>query len=282
MIFDERQLTKHHVLRAIERFFIERPKHFSARTAFLLFDGKKLPAKYILRQAFWELTGQMPTGEQITGGRASVRVLNNLGFNVIYEKPPIRRNRNLIKDARREALKQILSKRWGAVDVEYKFDEIKVPNLEERNNIGEELLNILDSIEAQRNIKIKGQKNYKLSCDFYLPEVNLIIEFDERQHFTSLREASLKAYPSDIKIGFDKQRWIDLSIKIKAGDNNPIYRDEQRAFYDSLRDIIAPQIGLKPVVRIFEEDVPWENEGDTTVIAKEILWNIQKVIDEKI
>ena len=281
MIFDERQLTKHHVLRAIERYIIERPKHFPARSAFLLFDGKKLPAKYILRQAFEELTGQMPTGEQITGGRASVRVLNNLGFNAIYEKPLIRQNRNLIKNARREALKQILSKRWGTVKVEYKFDEIKVPNLEERYSIGNELLNILDSIEAQRNIKIKGQKNHKLPCDYYLSEVNLVIEFDERQHFTLLRAASLQAYPSDIAIGFDKKRWIDLSEKIKAGDNSPIYRDEQRAFYDSLRDIIAPQVGLKPVVRIFEEDVLWEKEGDSTVIAKEILENIQKVIDQK-
>jgi hypothetical protein len=246
MIFDERQLTKEHILKAIERYLVERPKHVPARSAFLLVNGEKLPAKYILRLAFLELTGQMPTGEQITGGRASVGVLNNLGFNAIYEKPPIRQNRNVIKSARREALRQILSNRWGAVEVEYKFDEIKVPNLKERNSIRKELLNILDSIEAQRNIKIKGRKNYKLSCDFYLPEVNLIIEFDERQHFTPLRAASLRAYPNGIRLGFDKQQWIDLSEKIRAGDNSPIYRDEQRAFYDSIRDIMASQIGLKP------------------------------------
>jgi len=281
MIFDERQLTAHHILKAIERYLIERPKHSQARSAFLLVNEEKLPAKFILKMAFEELTGQMPTSEQITGGRASVRVLKNLGFNTIYEKPPERRNRNLIKNARREALKQILGKRWGAVEAEYKFDEIKVPDIEERN-IEKELLNILDSIEAQRNIKIKGKKNHKLSCDFFLPEVNLIIEFDERQHFTLLRAASLQAYPPDITTGFDKQRWIDLSEKIRAGDNSPIYRDEQRAFYDSLRDIIAPQIGLKPVVRIFEEDVLWEKEGDLTDTAKEILRKIQEVIDEKI
>lgn len=282
MIFDERQLTKGHILKAIERYLVERPKHIPARSAFLLFNDEKLPAKYILKMAFAELTGQMPTGEQITGGRASIRVLQNLGFNTIYEKPPSRRNRNLIKNERREALKQIIGKRWSIVKPEYKFDEIRVPNFEERNSIEKELLNILDSIEAQRNIKIKGRKNYKLSCDFYLPEVKLIIEFDERQHFTPLRAASLRAYPEGIRLGFDKQWWIDLSEKIRAGDNSPIYRDEQRAFYDSIRDIMAPKIGLKPVVRIFEEDVHWEKEGDSTDAAKKILHDIQQIINENI
>jgi hypothetical protein len=280
MIFDERQLTKDHILKAIERYLIERPKHVPARSAFLLFNDERLPAKYILKMAFADLTGQMPTGEQITGGRASIRVLQNLGFNTIYEKLPNRKNRNTVKNVRREAFRQIINKRWGTVEFEYKFDEIKVPDLEERNKIGKELLNILDSIEVQRNIKIKGRKNYKLSCDFYLPEVKLIIEFDERQHFTPLRAASLRAYPEGIRFGFDKQRWINLSEKIRAGDNSPIYRDEQRAFYDSIRDILAPQIGLKPVVRIFEEDVLWEKEGDSTDTSKTILQNIQKIIDE--
>ena len=280
MIFDERQLTKDHILKAIERYLIERPKHVPARSAFLLFNDERLPAKYILKMAFEELTGQMPTGEQITGGRASIRVLQNLGFNTIYEKPPNRRNRNPVKNVRREAFRQIISRRWGTVEIEHRFHEIKIPNLGERYTIRKELLKILDSIEAQRNIKIRGRKNYKLSCDFYLPEIKLIIEFDERQHFTPLRADSLRAYPGGIRLGFDKQRWIDLSEQIGAGDNSPIYRDEQRAFYDSIRDILAPQIGLKPVVRIFEEDVLWEKEGDSTDTSKTILQNIQKIIDE--
>jgi hypothetical protein len=282
MIFDERQLTKHHVLKAIERYNIEQPKHFPARSAFLLFNNQKLPAKYILKIAFGELTGQMPTSEQITGGRASVRILENLGFNAIYEKPKKRLNRNLIKNARREAFRKIIERRWGTIKVEHKIDTIRVPNLLERNSISKELLEIIDAIEGQRNIKINGRAHHILSCDYYLPEVNLIIEFDERQHFTLLRSASLQAYPTYIKTGFDKSRWIDLSKKINAGDNSPIYRDEQRAFYDSLRDIIAPQVGLKPIVRIFEEDVLWENDGDSSDVAQKILKEIQNIIDNKI
>jgi hypothetical protein len=43
---------------------------------------------------------------------------------------------------------------------------------------------------------------------------------------------------------------------------------------------MAPKIGLKPVVRIFEEDVLWEKQGDSTDTSKKILQNIQEIIDE--
>ena len=279
MHFDERQLRSQHINKAIERYMADRPKHPPARSAFLIFKNEKLPAKHILKMAFEELYGIIPNSEQITGGRASVRVLDSLGFDTIYEKPLGTSNRNIIKNARREAFKQVISNKWGKVESEYKFDGIIVPDLENRQGITTELLNILSSIEAQRQINVKGKKNYKLSCDFFLPDVNLVIEFDERQHFTLLRAASLAAYPNDVKLGFDAQRWMDLSFQIQAGDNSPIYRDEQRAFYDSLRDILAIHIGLKPVVRIFEEDVLWERGNYSLNEASIILDNIQMVID---
>lgn len=126
---------------------------------------------------------------------------------------------------------------------------------------------------------MKGQFNRQLAFDFYVPKVDLVIEFDERQHFTPLRAASLLAYPDGVELGFDRQRWIDLSEQIRAGDNSPIYRDEQRAFYDSIRDISVPRWGLRPVVRIFEEDVIWEKETDKySQAALRILKEIEKVV----
>jgi hypothetical protein len=44
----------------------------------------------------------------------------------------------------------------------------------------------------------------------------------------------------------------------------------------------AEQYWLKPVVRIFEEDVLWEKEGDSSNAAKKILHNIQQVINKNI
>jgi hypothetical protein len=85
-------------------------------------------------------------------------------------------------------------------------------------------------------------------------------------------------YPPEIKLGFDKNRWIQLSEQVRAGDNSPIYRDEQRAFYDSIRDILALKIGLKPVVRIFEDDVQWEVDPSVSTKAASILASIESLI----
>ena len=167
------------------------------------------------------------------------------------------------------------------MEEEFKVDEIKVPDLINRKSMDTDLSRILNAIEGHRNITISGRKNYKLRCDYYLPEVKLIVEFDERQHFTPLRATSLQSYPSDISLGFQKARWVQLSNRIQAGDNSPIYRDEQRAFYDSIRDIIAPKIGLKPVVRIFEEDVLWEKEKEQAQNIQKVLHEIDKIIKFK-
>lgn len=277
MIFDERILEKKHIGSAIERYLKERPKHSHARSAFLIFDNENLPAKYILRLAFEEATGIFPKSEQITGGRASVRILQSLGFQTIYKKVSRKSNRNEIKSKRREAFKEILKKNWGTVEKEFKFSNLIVPNFNERYSIDSNLLIVLNAIEKVRNITVHGRFKHKLACDFYLSEMGLIVEFDERQHFTPLKAASLTAYPKDVKLGFDQERWINLSKSINAGDNSPIYRDEQRAFYDSIRDIVSPKIGLKPLVRIFEEDVAWENNSNSKE-ASEILNNIQKML----
>ncbi len=45
--------------------------------------------------------------------------------------------------------------------------------------------------------------------------------------------------------------------EINAIDNNPEYRDEQRAFYDSVRDIEAFRNGWM-LIRIKEKVVDWE------------------------
>lgn len=278
MHFDERDLRRHHVHQAIRKYLTTPQKHYPARSAFLINHGQKLPAKHILKMAFEELTGVMPKSEQITGGRASVRVLRQLGFDAIYEKLPKKQNKNPIKSQRREAFREILGKRWGEVKLECSFPEIKVPDLDDRKNMNKDLLNILNAIESERNIEVKGRKNFKLKFDMYLPEVKAVVEFDERQHFTALRAASLKAYPPNAPVGFDLNRWVELSEKIRAGDNSPIYRDEQRAFYDSIRDIMSPQLRLRPVIRVFEEDVFWERVHESRD-AEAILREIKKIIE---
>ena len=278
MDFDERLIKRKHVLKAIQIYRKEKRKPSRpARSAFLIDRGKRLPAKFILRLAFEVATGTWVASEQLTGGRASVRVLKNLGFNAIYDKPTSTCNRNKVKNARREAFRLILQRRWGKVLTEFKFDAIQVPPLTRDSLMPPVFRKILRAVEGHRNMRIEGRPALKPKFDFYIPQINVAIEFDERQHFTPSRAVALRSYPANIKLGFDRKRWIALSEEIRAGDNSPRYRDEQRSFYDAVRDILASKAGLKPVVRVYENDVAWEKEGASSPKAKEILKQIARI-----
>ncbi len=282
MDFDERVIEHKHVDAAIERYCRERPKHHPARSAFVVSNGEKLPAKQILRMAFEIATEVWPRSETLTGGKASVRVLKKLGFDAVYEKRKTKSwNKSPVKSARRAAFKKVLEEKFGRVEMEWKSSSITVPDLEERRNMQADLRRILDAIESHRNQKIRGRKGHKLAFDLFIADLDLPIEFDERQHFTPLRAVSLCNYSPRLLLGFDSKRWMELSEKIRAGDNSPAYRDEQRAFYDSIRDILVSEVGLLPVVRIFEEDVEWEKTGETTELAQEILTEIEALISQK-
>ena len=86
MDFDERVIRKEHVLAAIKKYLSAPINHYPAKSAFLVHKDQKLPAKFILRLAFEIATGHMPHPETLTGGKASIRVLQQLGFNTRYEK----------------------------------------------------------------------------------------------------------------------------------------------------------------------------------------------------
>ena len=90
-------------------------------------------------------------------------------------------------------------------------------------------------------------------------EEKLIIEFDESQHFTLPRKLALENYPRELELGFDRQRWISLCEKLNRKDNDPPYRDEQRAWYDTLRDYVPLVRSLKPTIRLFAKDHIWCN-----------------------
>jgi len=98
--------------------------------------------------------------------------------------------------------------------------------------------------------------------DYFLPNIKVIVEFDERQHFTQARLEALKLYPKNTSLGFDKERWKALCIKLNRKDNDPPYRDEQRAWLDTIRDL-GPHFMAKyfddtdcprTTIRIYEED----------------------------
>lgn len=94
-------------------------------------------------------------------------------------------------------------------------------------------------------------------CDFWVPDPGFIVEFDESQHFTSPRKLALSGYLGDQPLGFSRERWIALCEQHNAKDDDPPYRDEQRAWYDTLRDFVPSLKGFGPTVRLYARDFAW-------------------------
>ena len=155
-----------------------------------------------------------------------------------------------------------MKQRFGCVITEAKFDWLKVPDRVSKDGVLDE---IYEKLVLIRGCKYFPTPCYPLACDFFIPSKNLIIEYDERQHFTKQRAKSLAHYPPDLNLGFDKAKWYEACENIKAIDNDPIYRDEQRAFYDSVRDILAARNGMT-LIRLKDGDYDWESESGTKVI----------------
>lgn len=85
-------------------------------------------------------------------------------------------------------------------------------------------------------------------CDYYVPDPGFIVEFDESQHFTIPRSLTLSAYAELDHLGFSAERWMKLCEHHAARDKDPPFRDEQRAWYDTLRDLIPIIRGKEPTV----------------------------------
>jgi len=92
-------------------------------------------------------------------------------------------------------------------------------------------------------------------CDYYIKSMNCLIEIDESQHFTALREIALSLYPKEYDLGFDRKEWINKCQDLDRQDNHPFDRDEKRAWYETLRDILPPLFGMNPTIRIFARDL---------------------------
>jgi very-short-patch-repair endonuclease len=132
---------------------------------------------------------------------------------------------------------------------------LEVPDAREIHGPLEQIFTALRSHRGFTSFARPGQR---LRCDILIPSQKLIVEYDERQHFTIPRAIALRLYPAEIAIGFDRGEWIAHCETIAATDNDPPYRDEQRAFYDSVRDLRAAANSYC-VARLKHGSVDWRN-----------------------
>jgi hypothetical protein len=98
-----------------------------------------------------------------------------------------------------------------------------------------------------------------------------IVEIDESQHFNQYRGMTLRLYPKEIQLAFDRNTWVDRSqakLWPKSGGGfaaprPPLFpnaggRHRQRAFRDALADILPPDHGFNATLRIADFEVrPW-------------------------
>lgn len=157
----------------------------------------------------------------------------------------------------KQTIGEILEQTYGEVKRNYKFQIGTSPSEFNDKKYGEGLKKIFEALQEHRGFRDFIKAKTLPNCDFFVPNPGFVLEFDETQHFTSARKLALELYPEELKLGFDRKKWIELCNKIHARDNDPPYRDEQRAWYDTLRDFLPEIVGLKPTIRIFAKDFAW-------------------------
>lgn len=283
--FNWQEITKEDILQAIEKFIEETPEYPEPRNTYLVYEGKKLPAKHIRGIAYEVHYGKAIRKSDFGGGKETAHFFERYGFIVDYkEKSEIKKVGKNINTAKQLQKKKKTDKK----EITKEDDKIKIPSKQviEQKNALQLLLNrmfngdivcektyswmktpekiegeyqaLYDVLSSYRGDTKFAKRNVVLRCDFVCEGEKLIVEYDERQHFSEARKVSLESY-LNVPLNYDRGKWIKACEDVGAKDNSPINRDEIRAYYDSIRDIQAYKHGYR-LVRIMHGQTDFEAE----------------------
>lgn len=157
----------------------------------------------------------------------------------------------------KENIYSLLAMIYEGVQVNYDIGfPSKIEDLT-NTNIFDDISKVYQALQKHRG-HFEFVKAKKLPrVDFFIPSEKIIIEFDESQHFTEPRGVALSLYPKKVKYGFSVDKWRKLCQELNKRDNDPPYRDEQRSWYDTLRDF-APQLWeTGKTIRLYSRDFVW-------------------------
>ncbi len=255
-------IRREHVLKAIEE--IDKngaPEHRKAKKFHLRFRGQDYSPKLILSLASRFACGRELRPSEFGGGRETNNFLERLSFKITGQEKLLPSKKKARHSDRcsdcKNAIIEFLRRAYGTVKVDHR---IHVPaRLGGYRTYG--CYNALKRIHAALQ-QYRGHGDFVRlrnlhRCDAFIPSANRDVEFDESQHFTMARHIALSHYPVDLPLGFDKQEWMEYCEKTRASDRDPAFRDEQRAWYDTLRDFLPLTKGLSPTLRIRMGDVAW-------------------------
>jgi predicted amidohydrolase len=269
-----KNIKREHILKAMKEIEkLEIPKARHSKKFLLEYNDKHYYPKYVISLANKYANGKALDSSEFSGGNESNNFLSYLGFKVVgiqsLEKPtpkPSKNNdeihhRKTAHDERcpicKETVRALLKKIYGTVKTNYKFEIGTNPQNLRNSPRYDNIKEIYEALQNYRGFKKFVKAKTLPNCDFFVPNPGFIVEFDESQHFTVPRKTALKHYPEKLELGFERKRWVGLCERINAKDNDPRYRDEQRAWYDTLRDFMPEIKGLNPTVRIFAKDFVW-------------------------
>lgn len=279
MALSWKQITAEHVLEAIQRYAVHPERYTQAKHTFLVYEGHDYPAKAVRGLAYEVCYGEKISQDAFTGGKETARFFERLGFTVrtggdaadthvtiMSPSKSIRqvKRRHFDKVTQKNALQALLQRRFGIVITEKVFDWLRVPSLAQFDPLYHQLYAALQQYRGYENFIQPGRR---LPVDFFVESLNLIIEYDEDQHFSRARQLTLESYPSDLCPGYSIDEWMGACVSVKAADNDPPSRDETRAFYDAVRDIEIPRRGVR-LMRLRHGNADWEAPDAEEVLLK--------------
>ena len=240
-----------------------------------------LPPKYTIALAHKIATGEFLASDRFSGGQESNEFLRRRGFAVVEchcrgtvrdsSEPPVsppsgRRTRRVHTGSHDERCRtcktrvgQLLERICGAFVPNQLFGWKTRLEAYAGTPIASVLRDVAGILESHRGNGIDTfvRSSVLAGCDYWVPDPGFIVEFDESQHFTRPRRLALSAYGDTHTLGFSARRWMELCERHDAKDNDPAFRDEQRAWYDTLRDLVPPTQGFEPTVRLYARDQAW-------------------------
>ena len=291
-------IEREHIIKAIREIDLNGiPLGRESKKFCLIFKGKQYPPKYVLSLANRFANDEELDPSEFSGGQETNNFLKKLGFDIAKIFPfdtfvmPISSQKKTFEEIQKKHNERcpkckntseiMLKKIYGDVKRNYKFQVST--NVKDYKDIPfyQELKAIFLELQKHRGYEDFIRTPTLPLCDFFVPNPGFIVEFDESQHFTLSRKISLQNYPQNLKLGFSFTKWIILCKKINAKNNDPPFRDEQRAWYDTLRDFLPEIIkGLKSTVRLYSKEMQWcsLNPKNTEDIAKfrELIENRRK------
>jgi len=242
-------INREHVLKAIREIQKDGiPPGRSSKKFYILFEGEKLPPKYVISLANRFVNGRELDSSQFGGGQETNSFLKRLGFDIRSISGADVRVKSVSTERIsfggmkkttsahnercpecKKTVRILLEKIYGNVHQRYKFDVETRPEEFEDTLFYGSLKAIFEKLRNYRGYSDFVRAFSLPACDFFVPDPGFIVEFDESQHFTIPRKLSLFLYPDELTLGFSKTKWIRLCDEIQAKDNDPPFRDEQRA-----------------------------------------------------